>query len=242
MSLGSKLFQKPTAFKPHLVKNRPDGVAGEVAKLRADILAELNPLAAIGIEEWTNPPAAANNLIKTGIATSTTAQRYSGAALDGAVGGAAFVAPRRVCVLQAAGAHYTAANVTIKGFDAQGKALTDTLLLLATGTGNIVATTKFFARVVEILVPAQADLLGTLTFGIGLATGGADDGDIGLARAPKVRTGSLLILQELVDGSVVTTGTLTAASTDGPYGSYTPAAAPNGAHDYCIKYEYDPTV
>ena len=242
MSLGSGLFTKSIPYKAHILKNRMDGLGGEIAKLRADILAELAPMAALAIEEWTNAPASADDLIKLDFATSTSAQVITGAGLDGTVGGHKFIAPRTVCVTQDAGLHYTHLNVTVKGLDAQGKAVTDTLLLLATGGPNTVGGVKFFAQILEIDIPGQVDTGGVLSFGLGLDSSASDTKKLGLSRSPKARTGALFIQEEYVDGSLVTSGALTLASSDAPYGSYTPSAAPNGAHDYSIVYEYDATA
>lgn len=248
MSAGSGLFTKPTAYKPHIVKNRKDGLGGEVAKLRADLVTAFSPVAAIAVEEWDAPLAASSNAIVLAAATQTVAQVLKGTGLTGAVGGAKMIAPRRICVFQAQGAHYTTTPITVKGYDAQGLYITDTLTLLATGTvttGDIVATTKFFSQVLEIDVPAQADAAGSLSFGFGLATGagpGTDDATIGLSRPVKSRCTSVFaLIKEIVDAGVVTTGTLVSSATDTPYGGYTPAAAPNGTHKYAIMYEYDAT-
>ena len=47
-----------------------------------------------------------------------------------------------------------------------------------------------------------------------------------------------------MDGSEISpiTGTLQSAVAAPPYGAYTPAAAPNGAHDYSVLYEFDATA
>lgn len=234
MAAGSGLLTKSAAYKDHIVKNRSDGLGGEVAKVRADLKSAFAAAAAVAVEEWTNAVAAATNTIKLSVLTSVTAQVYKGAALDGATGAAAFVAARRVSVTQVdAGDHYLG-SVTIKGLDSQGLGITDTIALaIAPGGANTTtATTKYFAKVTEIDVPVQKDATAHFLFGEFGAT-------IGLARPIKARTGLVFFQKEVVDGAVVTTGTAIDLATAPPYGAYTPAAAPNGAHDYAVWYEYD---
>jgi len=233
MSLGSGLFTKPTAGKPHIVKNRLDGVGGEVGKLRADLAKELAPLAAIAVEEWSAPPAAATNLIKTSIATVASAVTYKGTDLNGSVGAAKF-APRPISCALGAGAHY-AGSATIQGYDAQGVYITDTIALAGNG-GTTQHTAKYFAQVLAIVLPAQLDTSGTLAFGL-------YGNNIGLSRTPKARTTALFLLHEFEDGAVAgTAGALIAAGSAAPYGAYTPHDAPNGTHNYAIYYEFDATV
>ena len=122
-------------------------------------------------------------------------------------------------VTQATGNHYQG-SVTFKGLDAQGKYITEAVAL--TGNPGIVtttATTKYFAQVLEIDVPAQKDLLGSFQFGI-------YGDDIGLSRPPKARTTALFITWEARDGAKVTTGALINRVTAPPYGAFTPAVAP----------------
>lgn len=236
MSAGSGLLTKYTSYKPHLAKNRSDGIGGEVAKLRADLAAQLAPVAAIAVEEWTNAPAAGVALLKTNIATSVAAVVYQGAAdLNGTVGGAVFVAPRTVSVTQVTAGNHYVGSVTFFGLDAMGKAISEAVALTVNpgGANTTTSTTKFFAQVTRISVPAQLDAGAFLSFGVsGVA--------IGLARKIKTRAGANPFLMfEYVDGAVVATGAVSATAL--PYGSYTPAAAPNGAHDYAIYYEFDAT-
>lgn len=234
MSAGSGLLTKYGSYKAHLTKNRSDGLGGEIAKLRADLAAQLAPVAAIAVEEWTNPPAAGVALLKTNIATSVAAAVYQGSALDGTVGGSVFVAPRTVSVTQVTTGNHYAGSVTFYGVDAMGKAISEAVALTANpGVLTTTSTTKFFAQVTRISVPAQLDAAGTLSFGVsGVA--------IGLARKIKTRSGANpFLLFEFVDGALVATGAVSATAL--PYGSYTPAAAPNGAHDYSIFYEFDAT-
>ena len=236
MTAGSGLFSKYKAYKEHLSKNRKDGIGGEVAKLRADISAQLGAAAFLVVEEWTNPPAAGVALIKANVATSTSAQTYIKTALDGTVGQAVFIAPRLLSVTQVTAGNHYAGSVTFYGYDAMGKAISEAVALTANpgGANTTTATTKYFAQVTKIVVPAQLDTAAFLSFGISGAT-------IGLARKIKSRTGAPFLLHEYVDGAVAgVPGTVSAAAL--PYGAYTPNAAPNGAHDYAIYYEADATV
>lgn len=234
MAAGSGLLAKSAAYKEHIVKQRADGLSGEVAKVRADMKSAVAAMAALAVEEWTNAIAATTNSIKTSIATAIAAVTYSGTDLNGATGAAAFIAPRRVSVTQVeAGDHYQG-TITVKGLDAQGLAISDTIALTVNpgGANTTTGTTKYFAKVTSIVVPAQKDALGHFLFGEFGAT-------LGLVRPIKTRAALAFIFKEVVDGAVVTTGSAVDAATAPPYGAYTPAAAPNGAHDYAVYYEYD---
>jgi hypothetical protein len=81
MTLGSGLFQSSIPAKEHLV--RDGGLGGEIADLRKDVIAALSPLAAIAVEEFTNPEATDVDGIKVAFATADAAQTFTGYALDG---------------------------------------------------------------------------------------------------------------------------------------------------------------
>ena len=54
MTAGSGLFTNARPEKPHLVEGK-GGLAGEVDDLRRDIASDLSGLAAISVEEFTDP-------------------------------------------------------------------------------------------------------------------------------------------------------------------------------------------
>jgi len=233
MSNGSRLFSNMVPNKPHLGgQNRPDGLKGEVGKLRADVAATLAGLVANTVDEFTNPAAASVNSVKLAVASSTSAVKYRKASdFDGALG-PTLSPPRPVSVTCSNSAPTWVGSITVKGLDVDGKALTETIAL----TNNATTTgLKCFAKVLEIDVPAQADLLGTFSIG--------HDAIIGLSKSPVTRAGLLMqATVEVMDGALIApvTGVLSTPAAHLPHGAYTPAAAPNGAHDYAIYYEYSP--
>lgn len=81
MSLGSGLFQSSQAVKEHLMQS--GGLPAEVGDVRSDVKAALLPLAAIAVEEFTNPEATAVDAVKASFASAITAQTLTGTALDG---------------------------------------------------------------------------------------------------------------------------------------------------------------
>lgn len=121
--------------------------------------------------------AASTNAIKTSIATSNAPASYSGGALNGAVGGNS-IAPcgRKITVTTTThAATYNIVNaITITGLDMNGDAQTDTLTLTQVNGNETITGTKYFSKVTQIDIPAQADALGTFVFGVaaGVACGG----------------------------------------------------------------------
>jgi hypothetical protein len=121
--------------------------------------------------EWTSVAAdpTDDDAIKLSIATSVSAAVYSGAALDGVIGAGALNPTSLIDVTT--GAHAATYNTTdpivIEGTDWFGNFLTDSVLLTAAGGGEGVSSTKAFATVTKISVPAQLGALGTFKFGRG---------------------------------------------------------------------------
>lgn len=229
---GSGIWDNRAPQREHLVKPGM-GFSAELFDFRQDVGNSLKYMAALTVEEFTNPPAASANAIKTSVASSTSAQSYSGAALNGAVGGATMAIPRNITATTAGGTPADVpATATITGKDVDGNTITETLTL--SQTAATVAGVKMFASVTQIDMPAGQGTAGTLTFGTGLL--------LGLRITPKSRAGGVVAVREVVDGALVTTGTLSSAATNAPHGAYTPATAPDGSHDYAVYYEYDVTT
>lgn len=221
MTTGSGLFSNMRAYKPHLVEGK-GGVAGEVDDLRQDVLVTLTPMAAITVEEFTNPAAGAVDSLEA--ATATT------------------VAPRTVTVFEAAGLAALAAhprNVTITTggttpADApatavvtgtyKGAAQTETLVVPQTAA--TVTGTKPFDGLISVAYAAADGTDATNSIGIG--------GGLGVKAVPKARGGGVNLVREIAVGALVTNGVLTAERL------YTPNAAPNGTNDYAVYYEYVP--
>ncbi len=226
---GSGLFQAQQAKIDHLV--RGGGIGGEVADLRKDVKNTLAPLAAITVEEFTNPATADTNAFKTSIASSITAVDYSGAALNGVVGDDPMDYPRNVTVTcNDHAATWNGKSATFYGIDVNGRTISEDVALTNNAT---TAGVKCFKRVTRITIPALVDALGTIEFGFGVV--------LGLAKPITTRAGFTGPVREIAIGAVVTNGVFVSPSTAAPNGSYSPNTAPNGANDYALYYEYIPT-
>lgn len=193
MSNGSGLFSNQRPKIPHLTQG-PGGLSGEVADLREDLGKVMARLAALAVEEWTNVAAADDDAIKTVIASSAAAASYSGAALNGAVGGGTMSPPRNITITTSANAHINAVGVVITGKDVDGKTLTETITLTDNGGVTDVGN-KAFAKVTQIDVPAQGGGGGTLKFGFGTK--------IGLSNSIHLRNGVPSVLAEMMDGALI---------------------------------------
>ena len=111
------------------------------------------------------------------------------------------------------------ATVKITGADTQGNVITETLTLNGTST---VAGKKSFSRVISVLLPT----VGGQSINVG----------IGVVFGLNFRTLYNTILLAFVDSAADTnTGTFVAGSTSAGtdyYGTWSPATAPNGTHNY----------
>ena len=232
MATGSGLMSKQRPKKAHLVEGK-QGVAGEVDDLRSDLVTELGPMAALAVEEFTDPIAADPNGIKTSIASVAAVVTYSGADLDGVLGGGPFSPPRNVTVSTAGVTPADApATLTVTGTDINGTVITEDISVAQTAT--IAVGTKAFATVTSLALTAGDGTAALLEFGIG---------DVfGLAHPLVSRAGAAGVITEIEAGSVVTTGTFVDAATSAPNGTYEPATVPDATNDYALYYEYDPTA
>ncbi len=109
--------------------------------------------------------------IKTLVATSLSAQTYSGAALNGALanpGPAVIDLPMSVTVTTTtdANTYNTSAPIVITGTDGRGNVITENLLLTAAGGNETIAGVLGFATVTSIAIPAQLTTNGEFTFGV----------------------------------------------------------------------------
>jgi hypothetical protein len=215
---GSGLFKNQAATLAHLVVG--GGLGKEIADVRRDVAAVLTPLVAIAIEEYTLPPPIVAAAIMIVTASSLTAQVYQGAGLTGSVGGGKISPPRNIEVVTAgATATHAPSSFVIKGLDAQGNHISETI----PGTNGGAATytgVKCFAQITSVEPVAGTGTDATFSVGTGVV--------IGLSQTPKIRTLQALPLvrKELYDGSVVTNGLLTLPATNPPFGAYTPNTAP----------------
>jgi hypothetical protein len=131
---------------------------------------------------WTYPgdpdPLAASIVadpdgVKLSIATSMSAQTYTGAALDGAIGSAAFDQPRAATVtLGGAPGDFTdGSTVVVTGLDVLGRPQSRTLTIDASQVPYTLTTGYAFTQVTSAAVAAQATTAGTLSLGLGAFVG-----------------------------------------------------------------------
>lgn len=224
--LGSGIFDSKSPEKPHLVRGG-GGLAGEINDVRQDIKAEFDPLAAIVVEEFTNPAAAGAALISIAAASQVAAGRSATLlALASNIS-----PPRNITVTTAGGTPADApATALVTGTDINGDVMTETLNIPQTAT--IAAGEKTFASVTSIVEAAGQGTAATMSYGIGVV--------IGLGKKVAVRAGLPAIVKEIAAGSLAPTpGVFTAPATGAPNGGYTPNTAADGSRDYCLYYEQD---
>ena len=223
---GSGLLSNSQPVASHLLVG-PGGIANEVEKLRSDVVASLSPAAFIAVDEMAAPVAASTTALMTSTTTAVTASVIAGAAFSGALGPGPVTPayPRNVTVTATAGSASYAGSVTVKGVDMHGLAQTETIAITASTT---VAGKKAFAKITEVDIPAQLNTSGAISLGTGAV--------LGIFSTPKLRAGQTVTaippFKEVVDGVAPTAGTV-----DGTNKTYTPNAAPNGTHNYCVYYE-----
>jgi hypothetical protein len=221
-SLGSGLFSKAKAALSHLVKPG-GGLSGEVHDVRKDVLDMVSPLAALAVEEFTNPATGGAADLLAATASSVAVQTYLTADLlaPGLAKLAAF--PRNITFTTAGVTPADApATATITG-TYLGVAQTEVVNIAQTAT--IATGTKPFSTITSIVYSAGQGTAATVSIGVGAG--------LGVAKTPKSRAGAILIFREIAVGAVVTNGVLTST------GLYTPNSAPDGTRDYCVYYEFD---
>ena len=178
----------------------------------------------------TAPAAAALNNLKLAVAgpvTSTITYR----AVDGTLDGALVVAKRavldyarNVVITVTHGAAVVALSGVITGKDIYGDLMTEAWSVTAGGVSKTYTGVKAFKEIISISVTSVADAsTDTVTAGTGQVFG------------VDFLTTFPAIIKEVVDGGVVTTGTLVTGvhdATHDVHGTYSPATAPNGVHNY----------
>jgi hypothetical protein len=123
------------------------------------------------IHQYTVAQLADVNAIKTAIATATSIQTYTGAAINGAlaISNVAYMRlPQAVSMTASAAAgHYVAAStVVFTGTDWDDAAITDTLTVTDANGGWTVSGNTGFKTVSTIVVAAQANTGGQWEFGV----------------------------------------------------------------------------
>jgi hypothetical protein len=120
------------------------------------IAAAINALSALAAD--------VDAIIATG-ATTTGSQLFAGALLDGVIGGAAMVPGRYLELVLSSHADWDATTATLIGYDNNGNQITESLAI-PNGGNATVNSTKRYARVVSLAIPAQSGTGGTFTLGV----------------------------------------------------------------------------
>jgi len=138
---------------------------------------------------------------------------------------------RNVVVTVTHASSVVAMSGVITGTDVYGKAQTEDWSVTATGTSKTFTGKKGFKTVSGITEVVAADASdNTIKAGTGKV--------FGLRNKASVAS----LIKEVAGGSVVTNGTLAAASavaTDDPRGTYAPNGTPDGSADYVLYYIVD---
>lgn len=230
MGFGSGIFAKRKAKREHLALN-VGGLEGEVAKLRADTAKALEPMASIAIQDWVNPLAPAAAGLEAATATTVAPRVVTSFLAPGATELKAN--PRNLTFTTAGGTPADApANAVITGKDVDGKVITETVAL--SQTAATVQGVKAFASVTSVAYEAAEGAGATISIGYG--------SKFGLRAKLKARGGLAAPVREVANGAVVTTGTFVDETTSAPYGTYTPATAPDGTKSYAIYFESVPKL
>lgn len=180
-------------------------------------------------QSWVNPAAVDPDGYKTTFAgpNTTTVEFTPASGLNGALVVAGSAKPdfhRNVVITVTHATAVVAESGVIEGFDPNGDFISEAWSVTAGGTSKVFTGLKSFAAITKVTVTAATDAsANSNTIGTGQVFG--LDARLSVASAVKER----------VDGAIVTTGTLVVAgtaSTADPRGTYSPATAPDGAHDY----------
>lgn len=208
-------------------------------------------LSALYHQSW-NPAAVAAvaNGFKTTVAgpntTTITYYRtgYTGGGnvvFDGSLASGVLDYSRNVVITVTHATSVVAVNGVISGVDIYGKNLTEAWSVTATGTSKTFTGKKAFARVDTITVVAASD---ASTDSVVMGTGNVLGLDLKACRSgdPSVAAIGKAIL-EISNNTIVTTGSIAAASTNAaedPRGTYTPGSGnPDGSRIYDIWYISD---
>lgn len=190
-------------------------------------------------QQWINPVALVTNGIKTAFAGPNTAtfeftpiSGFNGTLLSG--NRVLLDFPRNVVITVTHGAAVVAESGVIEGLDEYNDFMSEAWSVTAGGVTKTFTGKKAFKAVTRVTVTAVADAsANTNIIGTGIVFGLAVKSALGVVAGA---------VKEIVDAALVVTGTLVAASTaatDDPRGTYLPATAPDGVHDYDVWYITD---
>jgi hypothetical protein len=162
-------------------------------------------------------------------AASTVDMTLGGALTSGGVGRADYA--RNVVITVTHASAVVAMNGTITGTDINGRVITEDWSVTAGGTSKTFTGKKGFKTITRITETVAANAsTNTIIAGTGTVFGLPNKAAVASA------------VKEVAIGSVVTTGTMVAASTaatDDRRGTYSPSAAPNDTNDYTIWFISD---
>lgn len=184
-------------------------------------------------QTWTDPIAADDNGFSVSHAGKGSAgsqnMTLGGALCSGGVGTNAH--PRNVVITVTHATSVVAMSGVISGTDIHDNAITEAWSVTATGTSKTFTGKKAFKTVTQITEVVAADAsANSIIAGSGVAMGFSAPCAVASA------------VKEIAAGSVVTNGTVvaaSAASTDDSRGTYTPNTAQDGANDYTVYYISD---
>lgn len=173
----------------------------------------------------TNPLATDDDAYLTTTAgpnAATTSPTLVGARVTGGIGRPDY--PRNVFITVTHATSVVAMSGVIIGVGMDERPLTEAWSVTATGTSKVFTGKKAFKRVTAVTLVAAGDAsANSVIVGMGKVFGFGFP--VAVASA----------IKEIASGSLVTNGTVVAASTastDDPYGTYSPNANPDGSADF----------
>lgn len=102
----------------------------------------------------------------TAKATVVAIQTYTGAGLDGTLGGTMRLPQHVTLTTSAVGAQYVVGSTAVITGTHEGQTVTETFTLTAVGGGEFFTTTQAFDAVTSIVLGAQAGVGGQVEFGV----------------------------------------------------------------------------
>jgi len=229
--MSSRHFGASNPRKPHLIVG-PGGQAAEIYDLRLDVDAAFGLLESGGFirtDEFTNPAIADDAYFKApfnGSTSAVTLRASAGSFLASSTPGSL---AREIVITRSNTANaFSTGTIKVIG-TCYGERVTLNFVQPNDDGNDVLTSTerRGLQTIEEVQIPANLLTTGTFKIGYGAA--------LGLFGAVKTRAGLAAIFREVMDGALIDPPT---ATLDGRL--YTPAAAPDGTHDYALSYEVDP--
>lgn len=205
MTAGSGLFSSERGVAPYKTEPGKSGLSGELGDLRRDIARTMALMAALCVQEFTNPLATAANNMMAATASQVTEDVLLpavtpavGALTQATISNLGTGGPRQIQFTVAGGTPaHRAPTATIYGKDVEGK-VTSQVLPLPDVAGSVLS--DFFSDIDKIVLAAGSGTGATVAIGLGAL--------LGLAAPVVSRAGRVAVIQEVSAGSVVTNGTV----------------------------------